>query len=257
MVPAGKFWRPRRPMLVGLIACAFLTSVNVPQSSAASTQPEPPARLDYRSVSFSSRVIGCNDLNIPRTGWGFRLNGGIRLTSRDPALYSITWFHGVATTGILRDGRAIVILPHTYGPSPVTGIRVARTAELAGGYSGPLRSPIPTTAPPIIPGYRYIASDSLDSPPYIGLWQRERGQDESLLVSFRPSTDRSLGSYQVIARFPLRLRSVLITDAHHQWAITLTSEAQVGRPIYILHYTLSPGSPSVSLRPDPACPASR
>lgn len=203
------------------------------------------ARLEYQEVPFTAELIRNDDRRFMLAALEWRLEGGVRLTSRDPALYSIAWFDGTIGTGRLGDGREIVILPHVFGSAPLTEIRVARTAELAGGYPG--RNGLTAHAPshPDIPGYRYIMSENLFGVRgYLGLWQRIRGPDETLVVNFRPALDnrREGGSdaatYRVVGRPPLRLNSLFINWSLHNLSrdVYMTSEARLGRPIYILHY---------------------
>jgi hypothetical protein len=217
--------------------------------------PNAQASLEYRNVPFTSELIRSNDRRFMLAALEWRLLGGVRLTSRDPTLYSIAWFDGSTTSGRLRDDRVIVILPHAFGSAPVTEIRVARTPELAGGYGGRpgLREQAPSH--PEIPGYRYIMSENFIAvPEYLGLWQRIRGPDETLIVCFRPTSDsrhplaRGHAMYRIVGRLPLRLNSLFIyvTSIHLvSWEVALTSQAAIGRPIYLLHYqwTRSPYQP--------------
>ena len=213
--------------------------------------PLPPELLDYREVPFRGELISRDDPRFRLAEAGFLLRGGVRLVSRDRALYSISWFDGSTTSGRLHDGRAIVILPHTFGNRTVESIRVARTPELAGGYTGWTGRTLEAPSHPDIPGYRYVMSENLSgSREYLGLWQRIRGPDETLIVSFRPAyddryrraADIGQASHQIVGRLPMRLNSLFVYMTLHglSWDLNFVSEAPVGRPIYILHYTWHP-----------------
>jgi hypothetical protein len=235
-----------RSWAIAFVACFLLATAGheSPRPVSPSAEPAPP--LEYRNVPFTAELIRNDDRRFMLAALEWRLQGGVQLRSRDPTLYSIAWFDGGATTGRLRDGRAIVILPHSFGRAPVTEVRTARTPELAGGRSG--RNGLTVQAPshPEIPGYRYIMSENFfGAREYLGLWQRIRDPDDTLIVCFRPASDPRYvrppipeAMHRIVGRLPLRLNSLFVYDGLHgaSWQLNFTSVARVGSPIYILHY---------------------
>jgi hypothetical protein len=229
-----------------IIGGCLLAAAAPAQHPTPESPPAPQARLDYGNVPFTARLINNEDRRFQLATPEWRFRGGVGLTSRDPALYSISWFDGGATSGRLRDGRAIVILPYAFGSAPVTGIRVAQTPELAGGYTGRTGLSVQAPSHPHIPGYRYVMSENFfGAREYLGLWQRIRGRDETLILCFRPASDGRYRSapeipamHRIVGRLPLRLSSLFIYSGLHgvTWQLNFTSEARIGRPIYILHY---------------------
>jgi hypothetical protein len=230
-----------------VVGCAIATAgVGQPPTQDVGTSSPATAHTDYQNIAFKATPIGGSDQRFQLTAPEWRFWGGIRLTSRDPTLYSITWFDGGATSGRLRDGRAIVILPYAFGSAPVTGIRVARTPELAGGFTGRAGLSVQAPSHPDLPGYRYVMSENFfGAREYLGLWQRIRGREETLIVCFRPALDSRYRSapeipamHRIVGRLPLRLNSLFIYSGLHgiSWQLNFTSEARIGRPIYILHY---------------------
>lgn len=200
------------------------------------------ARLEYQNVPFAAENISADDSHFRLAGAGFPLRGGVRLISRDPTIYSISWINGLSS-GMLRDGRGIVVWPGTSGHQPVTEVRIARTAELAGGATGRIGGTQQAPSHPDLAGYQYVTSERLfGAGDYLGLWRRAHGPEETLIVNFLPASGSDHGTHRVIGRLPLRLKSLYVYMALHgvSWDLVLTSEARVGRPIYILHYSWLP-----------------
>jgi hypothetical protein len=204
------------------------------------------AQTEYQNITFNATLVRGGDQRFQLAAPEWRFWGGVALTSRDPTLYSLIWFDGGATSGRVSDGRAIVILPYAFGSAPVTEVRVARTAELAGGLTGRPGLSIQAPSHPDIRGYRYVMSENFSGArEYLGLWQRMRGRDETLIVCFRPISDDRYrrepalpAMHRIVGRLPLRLNSLFIYSALHgvSWQLNLTSEARIGQPIYILYY---------------------
>jgi hypothetical protein len=238
-------WIGRISLVCRLAVAACLPAANALAQSPNNRPlwPEPPARLQYRNVQFTGQYIDGGDPLFRLAAAGLTFRSGVRLMSRDPALYSIAWFDGSSSSGLLRNGQWIVMWPSLFTKPMVREIRVARTAELAGQDRGGIGGrPAPTH--PSISGYRYVSSVSLSgSRDFLGIWRREGGAAESLIVSFRLASENYRGRYCRVGRVPLRLNSLIITMPLHNvsWDVTLTSEAPVGRPIYVLHYEWMPG----------------
>jgi hypothetical protein len=242
----------RRLALVVLIGC--LVAAGAVGQAPTSTSAPLPAQLEYKSVAFTARRIEPGDPRFRIAPEGFPFDGGVRLVSRDPALNSIAWINGLSS-GMLRNGRAFALLPHFLARERLTEMRVARTIELAGGFPDRIGdiNPLPAS-PPDIPGYRFVVSDSVIPPHAVGLWQRIRGPDETLIVSFHAASRDRPAFHQVVGRLPLRLNSIYLFDGLHTWRINVISEARVGRPIYILSYSLIPARVRLDARPEDTAP---
>jgi hypothetical protein len=233
---------------IGAVAFAFAfglahATAQGQTSSRRSLWPQPPAHLEYRRVPFTGRFIDGEDRHFQVAAEGFRFRSGVRLTSRDPALYSLVWFDGGDSSGLLRNGQWLIMWPSLFSRPLLSELRVARTAELAGQGRGSMGGSSASSQPDI-PGYLYIASVNLSgSRDYLGIWRRIGRADESLIVSFRPATETYSGRYCRVGRLPVRLRSLSITMPLHNvsWDVTFAGEASVGRPIYFLHYEWMPG----------------
>jgi hypothetical protein len=226
----------RRRALAIALACLATTAAK------GQAMPSTAAQLEYRNVPFTAHRIDRDDPRFLVTEAGFPLVGGFSLRSRDPALYSISWYAGLMMSGSLRDGRAFVFhLPIAIGGEEGE-IRVARTAELAGGWLLPGgRDEAP--AHPEIPGYRFVMSDNvLGTSDYLGLWRRiGGGAPETLIVGFRIRGGNPNGHF-IIGRWPLFVASISVHSPAHgvSWEVDLVSEAPVGEPIFVMHYQWFP-----------------
>lgn len=225
---------------------ASLLAAGAAQGQRSNMRPpraEQSARLEYRNVPVTAHQIDRDDRRFRLATEGFPLRGGTRLVSRDRELYSIAWINSLSS-GMLRDGRAFAIPPLAFRQVGPSQMRVARTIELAGGHIDRLGDVDQPSSHPEIRGYRYATSDNITGTRnYLGLWQRTGGREETLIVSFRPTSSSEPGTHRIVGQLPLRLNSLYVYLALHgvSWNLTLTSQAQVGRPIYILHYSWMPG----------------
>jgi hypothetical protein len=229
----------RLPQMVRLgILLLFSWTLPGPTDAQLQRPDANTSSASYQIIPFSARLVPSDDLRFVSGGDMFL--GGLQLVSRDPTLYSIAWINGFAS-GRLRDGRALVIGPHALGRALPNEIRVAPTIELAGGYPDRAGEINPTPAnPPTIPGYRFIVSDSILPRHAIGLWQRIRGPDETLIVVFHDASGTEPASHTIVGRVSLRLGSIYLHGGLHIWLVNVVSEARVGRPIYVLGYELGP-----------------
>lgn len=220
--------------------------------STARTAAQAHTTVSYRRVTADVRYISGDAPRYQVAADGFCLRSGLRLTSRDPAIHAIAWFDGGLSSGLLRNGEALVLFPSLFSRDPPPEVRVAAVAEQAGQE---IRRPGGSRAAPShpeIPGYRYVASDFLFTDHYLGLWRRLGGTDETLIVMFSTSEHGNPVRQGVIGRLPLRIGSLITNSAIHggAWEVTLTSEAPIGRPVYLLHYFWAP----LEFEPLPARP---
>jgi hypothetical protein len=236
--------------VVGLFAASAHAQLPNNRPSASG----PPARLHYRAVPSTVRGVDTGNPRFRMAPEGYRLNRAISLISRDRAVYSIAWINGMSS-GRLRDGRGFVILPHYLARESSREFRVARTIELAGGYSDRAGEINPAPAShPAISGYGFVLADSIDRRNFVGLWRRIRGAEETLIVTFRTASGTEPAGHEIIGRLPLRLTSIYLHGGLHIWYINVISEAPVGRPIYILSYELVPARTYLNPGTDPIDP---
>lgn len=195
---------------------------------------------NYREVDFRGQFLHRTDSRFIIAANGLIFRSGVMLESRDPAIHNLRWFDGTLSSGLLRDGRALVLWPSLFTEPLVAEVRVAPTAELAGQEMSRFGPGRPADTHPTIRGYRYVASANLvGTGDYLGIWQRTGGSAETLVVSFRPSDP---APYRRVGTVPLRLNSLFISSPRHNisWDVTFTSDAPAGRPLYILHYVWMP-----------------
>lgn len=213
-----------------------------PVESAARVAARAHTTVSYRRVTADIRFIPGDDSRFEVAGDGFCLRSGLRIVSRDPSVHSIAWFDGGLSSGLLRNGQAIVLFPSIFAHDPVAELRVAATAEQAGQEIRRPGGSRPAPSHPEIPGHRFIASDFLFDDHYLGLWRRLRGADETLIVMFSTGEHGSAIRQGMVGRLPLRIGSLITNGAIHggAWDVTLVTKAPIGRPVYLLHYLWAP-----------------
>src|ERR1044072_377597 len=132
------------------------------QQSSAPDSSWTEETLRYLRVGFSAQPIDDKDPQFRIAEEGFPFSGGTAILFMNPAAYSIVWFNGALSSGLLSDGRAIVLWPGMLERPSIHGVRIAETAELAGQESERPSGPHPAPSWPTISGYHYVASDTMN-----------------------------------------------------------------------------------------------
>lgn len=76
---------------------------------------------------------------------------------------------------------------------------------------------------------------------YFGLWRRAGGRRGSLVAAYVDSPDAP--RTVILGRSAMNFATIAASLRMHHWGpfgFTLTSEASVGQPIYLIRYTWSP-----------------
>jgi len=192
-------------------------------------------RLDFSRIVAEGGALDRNDRRLRAIDRCFEFQTGVRLRSNDRRLQSLRWFDGSSSSGLLRNGQALVLWPSLFA-RPLPEVRIAETADRAGqemSWVGPGTAP---AVHPEVPGYRYVNSAQLLQGENIGLW-RSRTTGGSLIAAFGP---RSTSAFH-LAEIALPLDSLFISSPlHGSWGVTLTGTSARNGVVHILHYRWRP-----------------
>ena len=220
---------------ISIFAAALLVA---PVTSFAQVPPKSPpvSRLDFSRIVVEGGALDRTDRRLRAIDRCFEFQAGLRLRSNDRRLQSLRWFDGSSSSGLLRNGQALVLWPSLFS-RPLPEVRIAETAERAGQEMSWVGPGSPPAAHPEIPGYLYVTSAQLLQGENIGLW-RSRATGGRLIAAFGAS--RSAPARRV-GEMTLRLDSLFISSPlHGSWGITLTGASPHYGTLHILHYRWRP-----------------